>query len=334
MDSQTQRSGDLLADLGYLFLGSRLKRLAERLQADAAKIIADAGLPLQPSHMPLLAALDRYGSLTVGQAADILGVSQPAITRTLKGLLALGLVASTADRTDAREKTVSLTKEGRAAMAKTRRRVWATIEPAATRLCQGLSGDLLSQVAGVESRLDHRSLFERATSRLPVEISDYTDDHAQAFYDIGAEWINAAFSMEPADREVLENPRARILDPGGAILFASTKEHGVIGTCALYKTAPGVFEVTKMGVRASARGLKAGEALLHAIIARAKELGAKQLFLLTNKKALAAIHLYEKVGFLHDEELLAKYGARYARAEVAMRYPLTKALSKGKRGRS
>ena len=49
---------DILRDLGPIFLGSRLKRLAERMQAGAARILADAGLPLQPAQAPLLAALD------------------------------------------------------------------------------------------------------------------------------------------------------------------------------------------------------------------------------------------------------------------------------------
>ena len=34
-------SQDILAERDYLFLGSRMKRLAERLQADATRIIAE-----------------------------------------------------------------------------------------------------------------------------------------------------------------------------------------------------------------------------------------------------------------------------------------------------
>ena len=73
---------DILDDLGPLFLGSRLKRLADRFQADAARILRDEGLGIQPAQFPLLAAIDRYGPLTIGDAAAVLGVSQPAATRT------------------------------------------------------------------------------------------------------------------------------------------------------------------------------------------------------------------------------------------------------------
>jgi len=66
---------DILKDLGHLALGSRLKRLAERMQADALKIHEQAGLQTQPSHFPMLAALDRYGDLTVNEAVEALGIS-------------------------------------------------------------------------------------------------------------------------------------------------------------------------------------------------------------------------------------------------------------------
>jgi ribosomal protein S18 acetylase RimI-like enzyme len=75
-----------------------------------------------------------------------------------------------------------------------------------------------------------------------------------------------------------------------------------------------------MGVRESARGRKAGEFLLSAIIDRARSLGAEPLYLLTNAKGAAAIHLYEKLGFQHDAEIMTRYGARYERCDVAMRY--------------
>jgi GNAT superfamily N-acetyltransferase len=151
-------------------------------------------------------------------------------------------------------------------------------------------------------------------------LREFDDNLAQAFHDINAEWIAAMFTLEPTDHEVLENPHAKIIDPGGTILFVETEGLGIIGTCALQKTGPTSFELTKMGVRESARGLKAGEFLLAAVIARAQQLGADPLYLLTSKACAAAIHLYEKRGFQHDARIMADYGARYQRCDVAMRF--------------
>lgn len=151
-------------------------------------------------------------------------------------------------------------------------------------------------------------------------IHDYTDDLAQQFHDINVEWIEAMFRLEPTDRDVLENPRARIIDAGGTILFVEAQGLGIVGTCALQNTGGRSFELTKMGVLERARGRKAGEYLLQAIIARAQSMGADPLYLLTSSKCAAAIYLYEKLGFRHDAGIMATYGARYARCNVAMLY--------------
>lgn len=159
-----------------------------------------------------------------------------------------------------------------------------------------------------------------AAARPALTLREFDDTLAREFHDINAEWIAQMFTLEPTDRETLENPRAKVVDPGGAILFVEAAGIGIVGTCALQKTGPGAFELTKMGVRESARGLKAGEFLLAATLERARQLEADKLYLLTNRKCAAAIHLYEKLGFEHDAEIMAEYGARYSRCDVAMRY--------------
>lgn len=155
-----------------------------------------------------------------------------------------------------------------------------------------------------------------------LSLIEFADALSPDFKRINAEWIDAMFVMEPTDRDVLDNPRARIVDPGGAILFVAIAGVGIVGTCALKKTGPHAFELTKMGVIDAARGRKAGEFLLAHAIDQAKALGARELYLLTSHKCAAAIHLYEKLGFRHDAGVMARYGATYRRCDVAMGYPL------------
>ncbi len=128
------------------------------------------------------------------------------------------------------------------------------------------------------------------------------------------------FALEDTDRKVLENPQSMIMDKGGDILFVSVEGLGVVGTCALMPADDGAVELTKMGVLDSARGQKAGEFLLDAVLARANAMKIETLFLLTNTKCEAAIHLYEKLGFVHDPEIMTRYGCSYERCDVAMRY--------------
>jgi GNAT superfamily N-acetyltransferase len=139
-----------------------------------------------------------------------------------------------------------------------------------------------------------------------LTIREYSDELAGAFHDINAEWIGTMFRLEATDLQVLENPRRFIIDPGGAILFVEAAGLGVIGTCALQKTGERSFELTKMGVRTSVRGLKAGEFLLAAVIGRAGALGAELLYLLTNSRCQAAVwasHDFPDTEVRYDDDL-------------------------------
>jgi len=156
-----------------------------------------------------------------------------------------------------------------------------------------------------------------------MHIFPYTDALAPHFAAINAAWIEDMFVLEDHDRHVLAHPREMIVDTGGVILFAQTPAGEVVGAGALMPTDPGAVELTKMGVLAAARGTGAGGALLAALIAAARDLpGIDTLYLLTSRKCAAAIHLYERAGFVHDAEIMARFGHAYARCDVAMRYPL------------
>lgn len=153
-----------------------------------------------------------------------------------------------------------------------------------------------------------------------IEILVNSPELLPYFKSINEEWITDMFSLEKTDLDVMDNAQSLILDRGGKILFARHLQLGVVGTCALLKKEEKVFELTKMGVLKKARGLKAGEKLLQAVIALAKKMGIETLFLLTNHQCEAAIHLYRKHGFQDDEDIMRKYGPLYKRCDVAMRY--------------
>ena len=315
-------SEDVVSELGHLFLGSRLKRLAERMQGDVVRVAERAGLEIQPSQYPLLATLDRYGPRTIGELSEAMELSQPTITRAVARLVEMGLVEVSRLHRDQRHKTISLTMAGRAAVTRSKLLVWPQVQAAVRAITDDLQGPLLEQIAALEQRLAEHPLDQRALA-LPeagLRILEFSDALAPTFREINAEWIASMYSLEAADLQVLGDPRREIIDRGGDVLFVEADGLGVVGVCALQKTGERSFELTKMGVLERARGAKVGEFLLRAVIARGRALGADPLYLLSNRKSEAAIHLYEKLGFVHDAQIMAEYGARYARCNVAMRY--------------
>src|SRR5581483_8275286 len=252
---------DVIADLGELFLGSRLKRLAERMQGGASRFVGDMGFKVQPTHMGLLAALDR-APMTVGQLVEAVGISQPGVTRGAGQLMRMGLIETVRSK-DQRQNTLRLTGKGEAQMMRIKLEVWPRLDRAVKSITGGLSGGFLEQIAAIETALAEKPLEMRAqeTSLSTLRIRDFSPELRHYFHDINAEWISAMFRMEAIDREVIENPEKHILEGGGAVLFVEAPGLGVIGTCAIRKTGPKSAELTKMGVRAAVRGLKAGEFL-------------------------------------------------------------------------
>jgi DNA-binding MarR family transcriptional regulator/GNAT superfamily N-acetyltransferase len=311
---------DVLSDHGVVFLGSRLKRLGERMQAGAAKTAASAGVSVQPAYVPFLVALDKQ-PMTIGQLAQAVGISQPGVTRSIGQLIELDLVQSQTGA-DQRQRTISLTPAGAAVLARTTLYVMPQIEQAVRTLLGNQTEAFIRQLADIEAALDATPLDVLAGRANPevLRIREFSDELAPHFHDINAEWINDMFHLEDADRDVLLQPRARIVEAGGVILFVEARGLGIVGTGALLKSDGNGFELAKMGVRKNARGLKVGEFLLKALLERALTLGAEPLYLVSNTKCAAGVHLYEKHGFRHDADIMARYGARYARCNVAMRF--------------
>lgn len=153
---------DVVKELGYLALGTRLKRLGERLQAQTQVILEAADIDLPASHFPVLAALERLGALNVGELTAAVGMSQPGVTRLLDKLAADSLVHSTQSAADRRVRTIELTKSGRQLVAKAKRTVWLTVAASVADACTGSAEALLPVLAALETALEKESLGARS----------------------------------------------------------------------------------------------------------------------------------------------------------------------------
>ncbi|WP_350348139.1 MarR family transcriptional regulator [Agromyces sp. G08B096] len=161
---------DLVAALGHLTLGTRLKRLGDRLQGETTRFLRAQGVDVPSGWFPMLAALETSGGRTVGELAAELGVSQPGVTRSVGVLAERGLVEVTEGRADRRRRTVVLTASGVRLVARAREELWPHIDEAVRQACDGLTGPFLDEVAGLERRLDEAGVDVRA-ARLAGERS-------------------------------------------------------------------------------------------------------------------------------------------------------------------
>lgn len=155
-------SDDIVRALGYLCLGSRLKRIGEQVQSDTQRIMERLDVTLQAGQYPLLAAIDRLGPLSVGELSEALGVTQPGVTRAAGLLAEAGYLTARKEKSDQRIRRLSLTPEGEALVARSKQEIWPVIEAAVRNVCDALDGSLLDRLDQLEDALREKPLHRRA----------------------------------------------------------------------------------------------------------------------------------------------------------------------------
>lgn len=144
---------------------------------------------------------------------------------------------------------------------------------------------------------------------------------AASFRDLNEAWIRKYFTLEPKDRATFDDPAGKIIAPGGAILMVDV-DGETVGACALVKLDADTFEVAKMAIDERNQGRGLGRLLLQAVIARARSMGGKRLYLESNSKLAPALALYRKLGFT-DVPRERIPPSPYARVDVWMELSLT-----------
>ncbi len=156
---------DVVRAMGHLCLGTRMKRIGERLQAQTQALMDSLDVPIQAAQYPLLAAVDRLGPLTVSDLADAVGISQPGATRAAGQLVKLGLFDIQSGQDDQRRRILTLTAQGQQLVDVARQLVWPRLEASVADLCSNLSGPLLGQLTDLEDGLDEVPLIARPASK-------------------------------------------------------------------------------------------------------------------------------------------------------------------------
>lgn len=131
-----------------------------------------------------------------------------------------------------------------------------------------------------------------------VSIVEYSNKYQQSFKSLNEEWISKYFKMESSDYKALDSPDEYILNKGGQICVA-LYDNEPVGVCALIRMIDSEYdyELAKMAVSPRVQGKGIGWLLGQTIIDKARLLGAKKLYLESNRVLTPAINLYRKLGF-------------------------------------
>jgi len=298
-------------------LGSRLRRLGDVLMADALQIYKMYDVELDPRWFPVFYMLTQKHTAGITELAEDIGQSHPAVSQVISAMKKQQLVENQKCTQDARVNKVTLTPKGKSIAEKLAKQC-QDVERAIEGLFQDANCQLWFELDAIERQLENKSLQQRVTevnkqSRLTqLQILPYQNKHQQGFKRLNQHWIEQYFQMEECDLKALDHPMENIINPGGYIAIALYQQQ-VVGTCALIRIEDG-FELAKMAVDDSVKGLGIGQRLGEHVIQQARTMGANRLYLESNTQLTPAINLYRKLGF----KKLTNQPSPYERCDIQM----------------
>lgn len=309
--------------LGCLSLGSRFKRLSDRMYKDVASIYQEQEIDLHPSYFPLFNLLHIKGPLTVTQAAQLLNVSHPAISKIANKMQAEQLLYKTSDPSDERRFFLKLDDKAIALQQK--------ITPILHEMRHYLDTiidtqqfPILKALTEFERAYDERGLINPVLDALAnkidpqsLTIEHWHSDLKEDFYRLNAAWINKYFNgqFNDLDKRALESPESYYLAHGGYIWFAKL-EQKIVGCIALAHHDNGCYEISKMGVDELYQGKGIGRKLLLIALQKARQLHANKLYLETSSLLPRALTLYQHMGFSQTEH--PNGVSNYQRSDIYM----------------
>jgi DNA-binding MarR family transcriptional regulator len=153
--------------LGYLVLGSRLRRLSEAFLSEINKTYQAAGIDFDASWFPVFYLLSKNESLSIKELSDTTGVSHPAASQLVTNLKSKKLLKTTTSAEDGRRQLVQLTKAGHA-LLKRILPVWEALSLAMEDLVTAdpECGHLLSEISALENKFRSISLSEKIGEKL------------------------------------------------------------------------------------------------------------------------------------------------------------------------
>ena len=128
-----------------------------------------------------------------------------------------------------------------------------------------------------------------------VHIIDYSPEFKDDFKRLNMAWMSQ-FKMSTIRQSIIEDPQSFIIDKGGFVFFAEM-DNQIVGTAALLRESHKLYEIADMAVTPAYQGKHIGTALLQKAIEKARQLGAKQVYLITSTRLAASIEIYRAYGF-------------------------------------
>ncbi|MEM9361750.1 MAG: GNAT family N-acetyltransferase [Bacteroidota bacterium] len=308
-----------LEDLGYLSVGSQMRRIYEKLQSEGDSIYKAVDIKFKSSWFPIYYTLSKTNrALTVLELTNSISYSRITVKNVVRELQKIGYVDVIPHPTDNRSKLIQLSEKGKKIEPELQL-IWSTFYNQLKNLFG--ESDFLNQLTKINQKLNSSSLKKKVLK----EYYGYTVRNAEEseFERIG-ELLVEVYAALPGFPNTQEQPKyyemlksvGKLTQNKNVELLTAVSEQGTIGGAVVYfndmidygsggtatqeKNACG-FRL--LGVDSNTRGLGVGKLLTEYCIAKGKKSDSKTMVIHTTKTMKNAWEMYEKLGFKRANDL-------------------------------
>lgn len=308
-----------LEDLGYLSVGSQMRRIYEKLQSEGDSIYKALHIEFKSSWFPIYYTLSKSTrALTVLELTDRISYSRITVKNVVRELQQIGYVEVFPNPADSRSKLIQLSAAGRHIEPELQA-IWNTFYRELKQLFG--ESDFLDQLMAINQKIDTNPLkqsvlktyygytvrkaredeFERI-GELLVEVYSalpgFPDRLEQPEYYEMLRTVGELTQNEKVDLLVAVSKQGVIA--GAVVYFHDMSDYGSGGRATQEKNACG-FRL--LGVDPKVRGLGVGKLLTEYCMARGRESEANTLIIHSTKTMKTAWKMYENLGFERAHDL-------------------------------
>lgn len=145
-----------------------------------------------------------------------------------------------------------------------------------------------------------------------MELIEYNSKYKEDFIQFNRDWIVDNFGfLEDEDIKTFEKIDEELAN--GAMIYFAIEDDTALACCMAKPMGSENWEICKLASNKNRPHKGCGSSVFKASVQWAIDHGAKRLFILSNSRLKAAIHIYEKFGF--NEIKLDDY--EYVRGDIA-----------------
>ena len=155
---------DFLKEIEYLGITARIKRLNDALTYSIKDLYKSQGMDIEPSWHLIFLLLKKNKQLSLVELSKQMQISQPAITKVIKKMIAKGYVKQMTSSSDHRVKIIELTTKSHQAFPKWEK-VWDAGQKSIAQILEDNKA-FLNALTKFENQQSNQSLSERAQQLL------------------------------------------------------------------------------------------------------------------------------------------------------------------------